>query len=183
MDGGRNIGAKMAMKSKQDLMDTVGEYLGAIKKRSKKSYLTNDELNEAVVDILPILMTESQPTNADVIGAYSLFVERFASCSDEITKAVNAGVSRIKYEASNSEQGVRRAISICDSQCRELQDLFEKIKKIKRDPNGVEASSLSPERWHCELCGCKMGRVSLDGVTWGYIPKFCPGCGAPVIEK
>lgn len=152
---------------------------GAADARGAKNYGKKDVL-KAIAEVVPALVADNPPTNADVIAAYEALVNVINTASKNAVADINGTYKDAVIDIQNESRRILRPISDADNKARRLEEDLERLEKLKRMPSGVTATSLSPERWFCSVCGCKMGKVALDGVTWGwYTPKFCPNCGSP----
>lgn len=152
---------------------------GAADARRAKSYGKKDVL-KAIAEVVPALVSDNPPTNADVIAAYEALVNVINTASKNAVADVKGAYTDAMIHLENESRRILRSISDADNKARRLEEDLERLEKLKHMPSGVTATSLSPDRWFCSVCGCKMGKVALDGVTWGwYTPKFCPNCGSP----
>lgn len=149
---------------------------------SSAKALTRNQMVEAMADVLP-----SQSAGAEAI-------ERYAECMGglaEIIHEMRSYPERVREEletaCKRAEMVEGRLSGLCYGtmeQVRNEQDKAQKqieaFRSIHSQP--VErTTSINPERFVCRVCGTAMGRVDIDGTgSWGYRPRFCPGCGAKV---
>ena len=149
---------------------------------SSSKALTRNQMVEAMADVLP-------PQSAGVET-----IERYVECMSglaEIISEMRSYPERVRKELADdckrAETAEERLSGFYDGTMKGLRDeqeraeaQIEAFRSIHAQP--VErTTSLNPERFVCRVCGTAMGRVDIDGTgSWGYRPRFCPGCGAKV---
>ena len=149
---------------------------------SSAKALTRNQMVEAMADVLP-----SQSAGAEAI-------ERYAECMGglaEIICEMRSYPERVREEletaCKRAEIAEERLSGSCDGTIEKLRDEYEKAEKQVEAFRSIHSqpvertTSINPERFVCRVCGTAMGRVDIDGTgSWGYRPRFCPGCGAKV---
>lgn len=149
---------------------------------SSAKALTRNQMVEAMADVLP-----SQSAGAEAI-------ERYAECMGGLAEIINEMRSypeRVRKELETACERAETAEKIlsksCDNTIENLRDEQDKAQKQVEAFRSIHSqpvertTSISPERFVCRVCGTAMGRVDIDGTgSWGYRPRFCPGCGAKV---
>ena len=149
---------------------------------SSAKALTRNQMVEAMADVLP-----SQSAGAEAI-------ERYAECMGglaEIICEMRSYPERVRKEleaaCKRAEMVEEKFSGSYDSTIKKLRDEREKAEKQVEAFRSIHSqpvertTSISPERFVCRVCGTAMGRVDIDGTgSWGYRPRFCPGCGAKV---
>ena len=160
---------------------------------SSAKALTRNQMVEAMADVLPPQSAgaESIERYAECMGGLAEIICEMRSYPERVKNEMRSYPERVKKEleaaCKRAETAEERLSEFCDSTIEKLRDERKKSEKqveafrsIRSQP--VErTTSINPERFVCRVCGTAMGRVDIDGTgSWGYRPRFCPGCGAKV---
>lgn len=149
---------------------------------SSAKSLTRNQMVEAMADVLP-----SQSAGTEAIERYAECMGGLAEIICEMRSYPERVRERLETACKRAEIAEKRLSSSYDILMEKLRDESDKAKKQVEAFRSIHSqpvertTSINPERFVCRVCGTAMGRVDIDGTgSWGYRPRFCPGCGAKV---